>query len=332
MAASETPPDRPPRGRLTLGPRARRVDRNPRAFAVAVVLHVAVAVLLLRTITVNTGLRSYFGFDAPVVEEQVTFVETPPVTPAAEPPPPRDPGIVADRDQVSRGPELAPPDAPIATPAPPPAPARRYVEAGDTVGGRVLTAPEAAVVGVRPGGDARLWVKADVEALQRAVRGAALYGGVPGARELDSVITVTLLAAKDSLDSLRVLQTWGPLTAAWTKQDGKGGTWGLDEKGLRLGKVTIPSALLGLLPMGAQQAMMSNPTVADRNRQLSYAQSDIARFRQSGPGNDMFKSLVDELRERKDREREERRKLNAARAAQERGAGDQAAGNGSGRP
>ena len=337
MAASETPPDRtsgdetprrgPLRGRLSLGPRARRSERNPRAFAVALVLHVAVAVVLLRTITVNTALRTYLGFDEPVVTETLTLVETAPAEPSEPPPPPplRDPGVLADRNAPSRGPELAPPDAPVAAP-------RRYVEAGDTVGGRVLTAAEAAVVGIKPGGDPRLWAKADLDALQRAVRGAALAGGVPGARELDSVITATLLAARDSLDSMRVLQTWGPLTASWTKKDANGGTWGMDEKGLRLGKVTIPSALLGLLPMGAQQSMMSNPIQADRNRQVALAQSDIARFRESGPGNDMFKSLVQELRERKDREREERRKINAARAAQDKGAGEATGGNGTGRP
>jgi hypothetical protein len=115
------------------------------------------------------------------------------------------------------------------------------------------------------------------------------------------------MAARDSLDSLNVLRAMGATTASWTKKDANGGTWGMDASGLRLGKVTIPSALLGLLPMGAQQAMSGNPTTMERNRRLSYAQSDIARFRESGPGNDQFKMLVQELRERRDRERAARR-------------------------
>jgi hypothetical protein len=319
MAATPPPQDRGPtgrelrrgasRGRLNLGGAFRpRGPRNPRAVAVALAAHLVLGIVLLRTLTFNTSFRSYFGFDPePVVQEQLTFVETAPEPPperTVTPPPPRDPGILADRNAVSRGPELAPPDAPVAVP-------RRFVEAGDTVAGRVRNAEQAAVVGVKPGGDPRLWTTADVEDLQRRVRAVALGGGVPGARELDSVITYTLLAAKDSLDSLAVLQNWGPTTASWTKKDSKGGLWGMDEKGIRLGKVTIPSALLGFLPMGAQQAMSGNPINAERQRRLAYAQSDIARFRQSGPGNDMFKMLVEELRERKDREREARRRANA---------------------
>jgi len=318
MAATPTPQDQETRRtrRLLIGRGFdRRVQRNPRAIAVAVVVHLVVAVVLVRTVSVNTAFRRYIGLEStPAVQEQLTFVATPPVEPPSpvEPPRPRDPGIVADRNAVSRGPELAPPTAPVAAP-------RRYVEAGDTVGGRVMTAEAAAVYGLKPGGDPRLWTRADVESLQRAVRSAALYGGVPGARELDSVITFTLLAAKDSLDSLNVLRAWGPTTAAWTKQDANGGTWGMDASGIRLGKVTIPSALLALLPAGVQQGMGmagGNPIGMDRARQLAAAQSDIARFRESGPGNDMFKTLVEELRERRDREREARRRLNARAAAE----------------
>ena len=294
----------------------RREGRNPRALLAAVAVNVVAALILLSAASLDPRFRQLFTIDdAELIEERVAYVETPPVeeperTPVVEPPP-RDPARPADRTAPSRGPELAPPDAPAATPSPAP----RYVEAGDTVGGRVLTAEQAATFGVRPGGDPRLWTKADIEALQKRVRGLALAGGVPGARELDSVITVTLLAAKDSLDSLAVLQNWGPMTADWTKKDSKGGTWGVDASGIRLGRVTIPSALLGLLPTAAQQYMSGNPIAADQARRLGYAQRDIARFRQSGPGNDMFKMLVEELRERKDREREMKRRLNAQQRA-----------------
>lgn len=317
MAATPTPTNQETRRtrRLQIGRGFnRRGPRNPRAIVVAVLVHLVVAVVLVRTVSVNTAFRRYIGLDPePTVQQQLTLVETTPVVPpVVEPPRPRDPGIVADRNAVSRGPELAPPDAPVAAP-------RRYVEAGDTVAGQVLTPEGAAVFGLKPGGDPRLWTPADVEALQRSLRSSALYGGVPGARELDSVITFTLLAAKDSLDSLNVLRSWGPTTASWTKKDANGGTWGMDAAGIRLGKVTIPSALLALLPAGVQQGMGfagGNMTAMDRSRQLAAAQSDIARFRESGPGNDMFKTLVEELRERRDREREARRRLNARAAAE----------------
>lgn len=337
MPASAPPPDQhtPPAGRPEQpAPRGRRRDagpalgrgldrreaRNPRAVLAAVAVNVVAALILLSAATLDPRFREFLGFDvSEVPEERITFVQT---TPDDAPPPeperpreprPTDPARLADRNAPSRGPELAPPDAPVATPQP----TRRFVEAGDSVGDRVLTAEDAATFGVRPGGDPRLWTKADVEALQKRVRGLALAGGVPGARELDSVITVTLLAARDSLDSLAVIQNWGPTTADWTRKDSKGGTWGMDASGIRLGKVTIPSALLGLLPTGAQQYMSGNPIAADQARRLGFAQRDIARFRQSGPGNDMFKMLVEELRERKDREREMKRRLNAQQRAAE---------------
>jgi hypothetical protein len=311
------------RPRLELGRNfARRERRNPRAVLAAIAINIVAALLLLSAASLDPRFRALFRFDArDVIEERITYVETPPPEPRAAPPAPdvrpRPPARTDVPDAPSRGPVVAPPDAPADADAVP----RRFREAGDTVGDRVLTAEQAATFGVRPGGDPRLWTKADVEALQKRVRGLALGGGVPGARELDSVITVTLLAARDSLDSLAVLQNWGPLTADWTKKDARGGTWGVDASGIRLGRVTIPSALLGLLPTVAQQYMSTNPIANDQARRLGYAQRDIARFRQSGPGDDMFKQLVDELRERKDREREMKRRLNAQeRAASEAGA------------
>jgi len=316
MAATPTPPDQETRRtrRLHLGRGFdQRSRRNPRALVVAVLVHLVVAVVLVRTISFNTAFRRYLGLDPePTVQQQLTFVEpAAPAPPAVEPPRPRDPGIVADRNAQSRGPQLAPPDAPVAA-------SRRFVEAGDTVGGRELNAEEAAVFGLKPGGDARLWTRADLESLQRSLRSASLYGGIPGARELDSVISFTLLAAKDSLDSLNVLRSWGPTTASWIKKDANGGSWGMDAGGIRLGKVTIPSALLALLPANVQQAAGmagGNFTEMDRGRRLAAAQSDIARFRESGQGNDMFKTLVAELRDRRDREREAKRRANARAAA-----------------
>jgi len=286
-----------------LGSFTPRSQRNPRAVVIAIAAHLVIGIVLLRAITFDTGFRDYFGFEKErPSEERLTLVETvPEVQP--EPVVPRDPAIPAPVSEPSRGPVLADPDvaaAPGALVAP-------RTDSGSLVSR--LPPNESAVVGLVPRADPRLWTMADLESLRKEVREAAqgAGGALTGARELDSVITWTLMAARDSLDSLNVLRAMGATTASWTKKDGKGGTWGMDASGLRLGKVTIPSALLGLLPMGAQQAMSGNRTTMERNRQLSYAQSDIARFRESGPGNDQFKMLVQELRERRDRERAVRR-------------------------
>jgi len=280
-----------------------RNQRNPRAVVIAIAAHLVIGIVLLRAITFDTGFQDYFGFETDLrSDERLTLVETVP-EPEPEPAAPRDPAVPAPVSAPSRGPVLAEPDV-AAAPGVLVAP---RTDSGTLVSR--LPPAESAVVGLVPRADPRLWTMADLESLRKEVREAAqgAGGALTGARELDSVITWTLMAARDSLDSLNVLRAMGATTASWTKKDANGGTWGMDASGLRLGKVTIPSALLGLLPLGAQQAMSGNPTTMERNRRLSYAQSDIARFRESGPGNDQFKMLVQELRERRDRERAARR-------------------------
>jgi hypothetical protein len=282
-------------------------QRNPRAVAIAIAAHLVIAVVLLRAITFDTGFRDYFGL-APEQEsvERVTFVETtPPPPPVPQAAPVTEPALPAAAPAPSRGPVLAAPNAVAAAPSPLVAP---RTDSGPIV--NRLPAAEAAVVGLIPRADSRLWTMTDLRELRDEVR-AATAGGYAGARELDSVMNWALGSARDSLDSLRVIRGVGATTASWTRKDAQGRTWGVDPSGIRLGKVTIPSALLGLLPLGAQQAMSGNPTSAERARRLSYAQSDIARFRDAGPGNDQFKMLVQELRERRDRERAQKRALNA---------------------
>lgn len=282
--------------------RLRRPDtqRTP-AILIAVGVHVVAAFVLLKAITVSTGWRiPLLSNDAR--EQRVTFIQAKPSTR------PR----TAEAATPSRG--GARRDMAADAQAAPAVAAPRLVAPSDSGYGRVLSPAEAAVVGVKPGGDVRLWTMADLRTLRRDVEEGrtvedGIFSGRGNIRAMDSIIAFALVAAKDSLDSLAVINGTGALIADWTRTDKNGRKWGVDAQGIRLGRVTIPSALLGLLPMGAQQAMSGNRTVVERNRQLALAQQDIARFRQSGPGNDQFKMLVDELRERRDRERAERRKM-----------------------
>jgi hypothetical protein len=300
-------------------------QRNPRAVAIAIAAHLVIAVVLLRAITFETGFRDYFGF-APEQEaiERVTFVET---TPPPEPQvAPTEPSLPSAVPAPSRGPVVAAPNAVASVPGPLIAP---RTDSGPIV--NRLPAAEAAVVGLVPRADSRLWALADLRELRDEVRAAA-SSGYAGARELDSVMNWALGSARDSLDSLRVIRGVGATTASWTKKDSQGRTWGVDPSGIRLGKVTIPSALLGLLPLGAQQAMSGNPTSSERARRLSYAQSDIARFRDAGPGNDQFKMLVQELRERRDRERAQKRAMNAQPVRAPSGSQNEVPPGGSSRP
>jgi hypothetical protein len=156
--------------------------------------------------------------------------------------------------------------------------------------------------GVIPGyGDPRLW-------------GVPTVGGIArsGTDQIDSVIVATLRTARDSADSAALMRGRAP--GDWTKTDANGGKWGWDQQGIRLGKVTIPNALLGMLPLNAQRGLISNPIERDRNSRLALMRDEILRNSARSVGEDDFKKAVKALRQRKDRERQERLRLAAAAA------------------
>jgi hypothetical protein len=164
------------------------------------------------------------------------------------------------------------------------------------------------VRGVKPSyGDPRVW------------EGPVGNGVAPsrnGAERLDSVMGTAIMAARDSLDSLaRAQGRYGKGPGDWTKTDKNGNKWGWDPTGIRLGKVTIPNALLALLPMNAQKGMSGNFTEMDRERRLGLARSDIMRMSERGAGEVEFRKLAGELRDRRERERRERLRAPSASVA-----------------
>lgn len=84
----------------------------------------------------------------------------------------------------------------------------------------------------------------------------------------------------------------------WTVER-KGQKWGIDQRAIRLGPVSIPTALLALLPINAQ----ANPITTQRERQFDRMHSDIAFHAQRAVNENQFKDAVRNLRLRKDRER-----------------------------
>ena len=84
----------------------------------------------------------------------------------------------------------------------------------------------------------------------------------------------------------------------WTFEKG-GKTYGIDQQYIRLGKVSIPTALLALLPINTT----GNPTVNERNRAQNQLRSDIFSNAQRGMNEADFKKAVKSIRERKERER-----------------------------
>ncbi|HYW31629.1 MAG TPA: hypothetical protein VE869_08990 [Gemmatimonas sp.] len=295
------------RARARAGGSGDRERRTGRAFTVSVGLHLLVGVVVVQLLTFGHGLYRFLDpFAATTeVQEGLTYVEpkasAPVVPPAAATRP-------APRAPVSTGPVVGPViAAPMAT-VPADTGSGGGAPASAPAAGSGIGAIDPNLRGTRPGyTDGRVW----------AGPGAGPAGPGParsGAERLDSVMAAVLTQAADSVDSIaRATGAYGRAPGDWTKRDKNGNKWGWDNAGIRLGKVTIPNALLSLLPMNAQAGMSANPTTLDRERRLSMAREDIQRFSSMGPGDAEFNKLNKELRDR--RERERRGRLRAPSAA-----------------
>lgn len=104
------------------------------------------------------------------------------------------------------------------------------------------------------------------------------------------------------VDSMRTAEAnRGRAPGDWTIKDKNGGKWGWDEKGIRLGRVTIPQAVLSLLPLNVQ----ANPTFNDpvTVREGAFRRGDILYHANRAASEDEFRRAVKRIRERKDRER-----------------------------
>jgi hypothetical protein len=104
------------------------------------------------------------------------------------------------------------------------------------------------------------------------------------------------------VDSVRMAEAnKGRAPGDWTFKDKNGRTWGWDPSGIRLGKVTIPQAVLALLPLNVQ----ANPTFNDpvTRREVAFRGGDIMYHANRAASDDEFRRAVKRIRERKDRER-----------------------------
>ncbi len=291
-----------------------REQRSPKAVAASVLLHIAVAFVMLQILTFGHGLSSFltFGTNEAQLEERLTYVATTPKPPVPEP-------VVTTRPRTPQ--TTVTPTAPVAAPtdvpsggAPPAAPAR--VDTGSGVGasgtGNGVGAIDPDLRGVKPSlTDPRVWPGRAGDGPERRV-------GRNGTDRLDSVMGYAITSARDSLDSLaRAQGKYDRAPGDWTKTGKDGDKWGWDQKGIRLGKVTIPNALLALLPMNAASAslMSGNYTSSQREARLALSTADIQRMSQQRMGDADFKKLANELRDRRERERRDRLRAPSASVA-----------------
>lgn len=117
------------------------------------------------------------------------------------------------------------------------------------------------------------------------------------AEDVDSIVSLAIGIYSDSLEMLKGQRRPGD----WSVKGKDGNVWGWDHAGIRLGKFTIPNALLALLPLNMTSAQ--SPIDA---RSAAYIRRDIFEHAQRSISEDEFKAAVKRIRERKDRERAER--------------------------
>lgn len=259
---------------------ATRRRRPPAYLLVSIGLHVVLVALLLRyVITPNDFLAVFSGRSSvPVPAERIGFLVLPKASGAP---------VIGRSGGDNRPATTAPPAKLIAptdvpTALPPVAPATK---AAAEEGSGPLVGTGGPARGIRPTyTDPRLW----------PTPGDVLTAPKTATQRLDSVIADLIGPYNDSIAVAAGKRKPGD----WTfERDGK--KYGVDPQYIHLGKFSIPTALLGLLPLNAQ----ANPVLAERYKASAQLNSDIRSQAQRGMNEADFKKAVRSIRERKEREK-----------------------------
>lgn len=282
-------------------PRWRR--RTDSSTLVSVVIHLVLGVVVWHAVQVPAVFERFLqaGQDATLPAERVQFVaveRAPAVAPAAAPAPRST--RPARTEPAPVAPELV---APTTVPTElPPIPVQPEAKpAGGAVGGTgtAATGPLRGGTGPTRGvlptyEDPRVW----------AGEPAFIYAPKTDKERLDSALVTTLGRYVDSLEA----NTFSPNKferGDWTF--GKDGSkWGIDQQYIRLGRFSIPTALLALLPLNRMQP---NPILAAEQRNNAWMRADIMYHAQAAMNEEQFRQAVKAIRERKDRERRQGAKV-----------------------
>lgn len=245
-------------------------------------------VLLLQLTTVRADWLSLLMRIEPPPVERIGFLQLPRVTPTSETPRPGgDDRPLSGRPRSAEPAPIAPVEVPSTLP---PIPKLRpdtaaMGGAGPLVGGGGATR------GVRPSySDSRLWMPPSPE----------VTAPLAGTRKLDSAMAPVF---RELADSMRAAAAAGRDPTDWTMRIG-GQKYGMDQKYIRLGPFSIPTAALAFLPLNVQPS----PTAVERDRRLTQMRGEIVEQAQRAARDEDFKQAVKALRERKEREREEQKK------------------------
>jgi len=268
-------------------PRRAAGPRRPGpALVVSIILHAILVVAILEALAVPAQLRSWLRGSESRVErrERISYV-------VVEPPPPTGPatlGRVGGDGRRGTAERSTPIQAPTAVPASIPVPSASSTPAStEDIGTGPLIGGGGPRRGVQPSfGDPRVWVSP----------GPLVNEPKTATERLDSALVTNLEAYRDSLAAIR--GPAGRRPGDWTIERG-GQKYGMDEQFIRLGPVSIPTAVLAALPLNVQ----GNPILMEREKRLSMMRAEILEQVQRGMNEQEFREAVKNIRERKERER-----------------------------
>jgi hypothetical protein len=263
----------------------RRVATEPKAprrkvstsFLVSLGVHVVVAIAFMRMLILNADLSPNPKRQS-VSEQRVGFVRL--ARPGEKPTPGKRGGD--GRPEKSRAVHVTPPTS---IPTTIPAPSSLTTKPTEEGGTGPLVGGGGPVRGVRPSySDGRLWEPpSPIVAPPKTV-----------AQTIDSLIADAIAPYNDSVAAAAK----GRDPTDWTIEKG-GYKWGIDRRAIRLGPVSIPTALLAMLPLN----VTGNPTTMERDRAYAAMNRDITWHAQQAINDADFMKAVRSIRERKERER-----------------------------
>jgi hypothetical protein len=263
----------------------RRVATEPKAprrkvstsFLLSLGVHVVVAIAFMRMLILNADFSPNPKRQS-VSEQRVGFVRL--ARPGEKPTPGKRGGD--GRPEKSREVHVTPPTS---IPTTIPAPSNVVAKPTEEGGTGPLVGGGGPVRGVRPSySDGRLWEPpSPIVAPPKTV-----------AQTIDSLIADAIAPYNDSVAAAAK----GRDPTDWTIEKG-GYKWGIDKRAIRLGPVSIPTALLAMLPLN----VTGNPTTMERDRAYAAMNRDITWHAQQAINDADFMKAVRSIRERKERER-----------------------------
>jgi hypothetical protein len=269
-----------------LPPRPERRERRQGVpLAVSVGLHVVVGVAILELLLAprprGQWLHSIAHGSRPVAEH-IQFAAVPEAGNQNTPEKAGGNGIPKGKQKVAPRQLVAPSVVPNGIPAAP----TETAPQPDAGGTGPVVGNGGAAEGVRPEyHDSRVWVNPGPAVAKSETQ------------QIDSMLSSHIKRLNDS-----AAMTAERAPGDWTFKSKDGQEWGMDQKFIRLGPVSIPDAVLAVLPINH---LGENPEMGQRERQLNAMRQDIMEGAQRQMNEDDFHRAVKEVRERKEREHEE---------------------------